>query len=188
LDDIRLLIALQHTHRPLHFPVPGQAMTKARRLSVYFKRRKCHGMTGVKSGSDEVYVLGLCDAVLKRQAKCGHRFDFLRGDAGHRLPVGAYYPDLNLVIEYRERQASETVVAIDKRLRVKGLPRAQSGARYDQRRRDVLPKHGIKLIEMDYKDFPCDARMQLKRIPQDIDVVRGILAREAIVAPSVMEP
>jgi hypothetical protein len=142
----------------------------------------------MKSGSDEVYVIGLCDAVLKRQAKCGHRFDFLRGDAGHRLPVGAYYQDLQLVIEYRERQASETVVAIDKRLRVSGLPRPEAASRYDQRRREVLPKHGIKLIEMDYKDFPCNSRMRLSRVPQDIDVVRGILAREAIVAPSVMDP
>jgi hypothetical protein len=142
----------------------------------------------MKSGSDEVYVFGLCDAVLNRQAKYGHRFDFLRGDAGHRLPVGAYYQDLQLVIEYRERQASETVVPIDKRLRVSGLPRAQPASRYDQRRRDVLPKHGIKLIEMDYKDFACDPLMRLKRVPQDIDVVRGILARESIVAPSVTEP
>jgi hypothetical protein len=136
----------------------------------------------MRSESDAAYVIGLCDAILNHRGKRGHRFDFLRGDAGHRLPVGAYYQELQLVIEYRERQPSEIVVPIVKRLRVDGLPRDSLRLRYEQRRRDVLQQHGIKLVEFEYKNFDCDFHMRLTRIPADIDIVRGILDRaEALV-------
>jgi hypothetical protein len=90
-----------------------------------------------------------------------------------------------MVVEYRERQPSESVVPIDKRTKVSGLPRDPLRMRYDQRRRDVLPKHGLKLIELGYKDFDCDSRMRLRRIPADIDVVRGILVRAEIIFPGI---
>jgi len=56
-----------------------------------------------RSTSDESYVIDLCDEVLKLKAHRQHRFDFLKGDSGTRLPVDAYYPSLNLVIEFKER-------------------------------------------------------------------------------------
>lgn len=63
--------------------------------------------------SDEWYVVNLCDEALRKKAERGHRFPFLLGDPGSRgpakLPVDAFYPDLNLVIEYRERQHFEAV-------------------------------------------------------------------------------
>ena len=53
--------------------------------------------------SDESYVVDLCDEALGMQALRQHRFDWLRGDArpgrqGGRLPVDAYYPELQLVV------------------------------------------------------------------------------------------
>jgi len=52
-----------------------------------------------RKASDEHYVIDLCDELLGVPAERQYRFDFLRGDTGVSLPVDAYYPDLNLVIE-----------------------------------------------------------------------------------------
>ncbi len=89
-----------------------------------------------------------------------HRFDFLTGDPGKdgkrtRLPVDAYYADLNLVIEYRERHHTEEIPIFDNPsvLTVSGVPRGMQRKQYDQRRRDLLPAHGIALVELEYADF-----------------------------------
>ena len=62
---------------------------------------------------DEEYILSLCDALLGRKPLRQHRFSFLLGDSGRRLPVDAFYSDLKLVIEYRERQHTEAVALFD---------------------------------------------------------------------------
>ena len=102
-----------------------------------------------RSKSDESYVIDLCDEVLRLKAIRQHRFDFLRGDSGTRLPVDAYYPTLNLVIEFRERQHTEAVRFFDRRQTVSGVGRGGQRKIYDQRRRDLLPKHGMRLVEID---------------------------------------
>ena len=109
--------------------------------------------TNTRTNSDESYVIDLCDEVLKQKALRQHRFDFLKGDSGTRLPVDAYYPPLNLVVEFKERQHTEEVKFFDRRKTVSGVGRGEQRRLYDQRRRDVLPQHGIKLIELDYSDF-----------------------------------
>lgn len=106
-----------------------------------------------KSQSDESYIIDLCDEVLKQKASRQHRFDFLIGDSGIKLPIDAYYSAFNLVIEYREKQHTEEVKFFDRRQTVSGVGRGEQRELYDQRRRDVLPKHGIKLIELGYDDF-----------------------------------
>ncbi len=98
---------------------------------------------------DEDYVIDLCDKVLRQTALRQHRFGFLRGDAGSgglaaSLPVDAYYPALKLVVEYHERQHSEAVALFDRRMTVSGVSRGEQRRRYDQLRREVLPKHGLK--------------------------------------------
>ncbi len=116
-----------------------------------------------RSQSDESYVIDLCDEVLKQQALRQHRFDFLKGDSGTKLPVDAYYPSLNMVVEFKERQHTEEVKFFDRRQTVSGVGRGEQRIMYDQRRRDVLPKHGIKLIELDYSDFEHTNRKKLVR-------------------------
>ncbi len=76
-----------------------------------------------RKDSDEFYVIDLCDEVLGLKASRQHTFDFLRGDGtpGRRLLVDAYYPELNLVVEYRERQHSESVAFFDKKNAVSGV-------------------------------------------------------------------
>ena len=57
-----------------------------------------------RKNSDEHYVLDLCDEILGLKASRQQTFDFLRGDGkpGKKLPVDAYYPNLKLVVEYKE--------------------------------------------------------------------------------------
>jgi hypothetical protein len=136
-----------------------------------------------RSLSDETYVIDLCDEVLGASALRQHRFDWLRGDArpgkqGVRLPVDAYYPDRQLVVEYRERQHTESIPIMDRRMTVSGVDRGTQRAIYDQRRRDVLPLHGIELVELSYADFAHgDDRRLCRRRDEDLAVVRGALGK-----------
>ena len=128
---------------------------------------------GERITSDESYIIDLCDVVLGLKASRQHRFDFLRGDAGTMLPVDAYYVKLNLVIEYREKQHSEEVKFFDRKKTVSGVNRGEQRRIYDQRRREVLPAHGIRLVELNYSDFAHSASKRLSRDRgKDLDVIR----------------
>lgn len=132
------------------------------------------------SQKDEAYVINLCDEVLGVPAQRQHRFDFLLGDAGTSLPVDAYYPKLNLVIEYRERQHTEAVGFFDKpgRMTVSGVHRGEQRRLYDERRREVLPAHGIKLEEFSYSDFAHAPNKRLTRDREkDLEIVRNTLSK-----------
>lgn len=120
-----------------------------------------------RSQSDESYIIDLCDEFYKQKALRQHRFDFLTGDSGTKLPVDAYYPALNLVVEFKEKQHTEEVSFFDKRQTVSGVGRGAQRRIYDQRRRDVLPRHGIKLIEFDYSEFEHTRGKKLIRNKED---------------------
>lgn len=135
-----------------------------------------------RTASDEVYVIGLCDTFLGLSAIRQHGFDFLRGDPGangqgRTLPVDAWYAELDLVVEYRERQHSEAVALFDRRATVSGVCRSEQRRLYDQRRRDILPLHGITLIEFDFFDFEHNSSRRLVRCAQDARVAAAKLAR-----------
>ena len=97
--------------------------------TVVSVRRRSSSPGTVKSPpkpDDESYVIDLCDLVLGQTALRQYRFSFLRGDPGASgrqasLPVDAYYPQLNLVVEYHERQHTEPVKLFDKRETVSGV-------------------------------------------------------------------
>lgn len=126
-----------------------------------------------RSQSDESYIIDLCDEVLKLKALRQHRFDFLKGDSGTRLPVDAYYPSLNLVVEFKERQHTEEVKFFDKRQTVSGVGRGEQRKLYDQRRREVLPEMGIKLVELDYYDFEhTKAKKLIRNKTADLKVIK----------------
>jgi hypothetical protein len=134
-----------------------------------------------KSQSDESYIIDLCDEVLGKKGDRQKRFPFLVGDSGSKLPVDSYYPQFNLVVEYRERQHSEPVKFLDKRKTVSGVDRGTQRKIYDQRRRDVLPQHGINLVELSYDMFDHDSRKRLfRRREKDLEVVRVTLRRWAV--------
>ena len=126
---------------------------------------------------DEDYILDLCDELLGCRAERQHRFSFLRGDSGRCLPVDAFYLELGLVIEYRERQHSEAVAFFDRRLTVSGMSRGEQRARYDQLRRDVLREQGLHLIELNVTEFLHTGRKRLRRArTEDVNVLRQRLA------------
>ena len=129
-----------------------------------------------RANSDEYYVIGLCNEVLKMKASQQHCFDFLLGDTGRKLPVDAYYEDLNLVIEYYESQHTESTPFLDNKKTVSGVSRGEQRRLYDERRRTELPKHGIKLIILRYSDFGTTKRLKRDNREHDIEVVRKKLA------------
>ena len=124
--------------------------------------------------SDESYIIDLCDEVLGIKASRQHKFDFLTGDAGHKLPVDAYYETLRLVVEYHERQHTESVAFFDRRLTVSGVSRGEQRRIYDQRREQVLPEHGIRLVVISYSDFGTTKKLTRNR-NNDILVVKRLL-------------
>ena len=118
---------------------------------------------------DEDYVIDLCDEVLKEKALRQHCFDFLGGDSrkggkpGRKLPVDAYYESKKLVIEYNEKQHTESVALFDKKKTISGVSRGEQRKIYDNRRAEVLPQHGIEFVVISYDDFEYDGRKRIKR-------------------------
>lgn len=107
---------------------------------------------------DEIYVIDLCDEILGTKALRQHCFDFLRGDSingkrGRKLRVDAYYESKNLVIEYNEKQHTEDVAFFDRKKTISGITRKEQRKLYDERRKVVLPQHGISLVVISYNDF-----------------------------------
>jgi len=137
--------------------------------------------------SDEDYILDLCDEVLGRKGLRQHRFNFLLGDlhsdgkTRSKLPCDIYYPDLNLVVEYNERQHTEAVKHFDKpdRKTVSGVHRGEQRRRYDERRQKVLPEHGIRVINFSYFDFEHRGNRRLIRErANDLRIIRTKLKDE----------
>ena len=144
-----------------------------------------------RSGSDEAWVIDLCDEVLGRKALRQHRFPFLVGDPGPSgrrtcLPVDAFYPDLKVVIEYHERQHRERVAFFDRRMTVSGMPRGEQRRRYDDLRRALLPENGYHLEILEWSEFEHDRAGRLLRGSRDASVVRQCLA--SYLLPQSMKP
>ena len=134
--------------------------------------------------SDEAYVVALCDKVLGFEASRQHRFDWLLGDPGSsgrkvRLPVDAYWPEFGLVVEYRERQHDKPVAHFDKpdRLTVSGVHRGEQRRLYDQRREQLIPMHGLRLVVVRPDDLSADSRGRLRRLPDhDLLMLQSLLS------------
>lgn len=142
---------------------------------------------GTRDESDEAYVVALCNQVLGETALTQHKFDWLLGDpgAGGRqagLPVDAYWPGHQLVVEYRELQHDQPMPHFDKpdRLTVSGVHRGEQRALYDARRDTEIPAHGLRLVVIRPADLDADNRGRLHRNREaDIAVLRKILARDS---------
>lgn len=126
-----------------------------------------------QNNRDEVYVIDLCDEVLGMKSSRQHRFPFLLGDSGIALPVDAYYEKLCLVVEYCERQHTETVAFFDRKQTVSGVSRGEQRRLYDERRKAILPQHDIKLVNISYSDFEYDCQKRIVRNhKRDMEIVR----------------
>lgn len=131
-----------------------------------------------RATSDEAYILNICDEVLGLKGLRQHRFDFLRGDSGTKLPVDIYYPTLKLVIEYREKQHTEAVAFFDKRVTSSGISRGEQRKKYDELRRSEIPKNGLELIEFDYSEFGhTKGKRLLRNKAEDEKIIREKLKK-----------
>lgn len=129
---------------------------------------------------DEHYVIDLCDEVLGIKASRQHRFPFLVGDSGKPLPVDAYYASYNLVIEYNEQQHTKPVQHFDKpdRLTVSGVHRGEQRKIYDKRKREILPQHGITVIDIPYTAFNCNRSGKILRNRiSDLQIVKRYIKK-----------
>lgn len=130
----RLLVA---TYSPVE---SGSMMMLERRLAVSIMALLALGVS----------ILGACADDHDRRVK---------------LPVDAYYPSRRLVVEYHERQHTGRVDHFDKpdELTVSGVDRGEQRRLYDQRRREVLNAHGIRLVVIDYSALAGSKSGRLKR-------------------------
>jgi len=144
------------------------------------RRKPVHGKKRRKD-RDEWYILDLCDEVLNLKGDRQKHFPFLVGDSGKKLPVDAYYKELQLVIEYHERQHTEPIKIFNRPKTVSGVDRTTQRIIYDQRRRDILPQNGITLVELSYDMFQHNTRKKLIRVRgDDLAVVKKKLQRWSI--------
>jgi very-short-patch-repair endonuclease len=56
------------------------------------------------------------------------------------------------------------------------VPRGEQRRRYDERRADLLPRHGYSLVVLEVDEFAHDRAKRLLRIPEDQAVVSRRLA------------
>ncbi|WP_055446334.1 hypothetical protein [Lacinutrix mariniflava] len=137
----------------------------------------------IRENSDEYYILDLCDEILMEKASRKHTFSFLFGDMHKKgktrtkLPLAAFYETANLVIEFSDKQnkTKEHLEKLDV-MTVSGITRGEQIIKYNQRRKDVLEKKDINLIEINYASFECDDNKNLSREKdKDVRLLRSIL-------------
>lgn len=140
---------------------------------------------GPRVESDEAYVVELCNQVLGETASPQHKFDWLLGDPGAngrraKLPVDAYWPGHQLVVEYRELQHDRATPHFDKpeKKTVSGVHRGEQRALYDARREAEIPAHGLRLVIIRPADLDANSSGRLRRNQAaDVSALRRILAR-----------
>jgi hypothetical protein len=158
----------------------GVKFTPKEATNVVSKKEKAKSK---RENSDEFYILDLCDELLKANASRKHTFSYLFGDMHKKgktrtkLPLAAFYEDANLVIEFLEKQ-NNTEADKEKLdvMTVSGITRGEQIIKYNKRRRDVLEKKNINLIEIDYALFECDNKKNLIRDKdKDMSLLKKIL-------------
>lgn len=138
--------------------------------------------------NDAFYSLNFCDDILGIKASREHRFDWLRGDLSARtgraatLPVDGYWESLGLVVEVMESQHYLPTPHFDKPdvMTVSGVHRGLQRRLYDERKAELIPQHGLRLIALPITAFEVRGK-KIKRNPErDIEVVRSVLSEAGL--------
>ena len=129
-------------------------------------------MRCMRSNSDEKYVLELVAEILNEDYLWQKRFDTLLGDQGRngrrcKLPVDSYFPQLNLIIEYHEKQHMERVRIMDNRMTISGVPRGEQRKIYDLRKQEWAQVNNIRYLIITYKQLKHRKSGKLFRHPED---------------------
>ena len=130
--------------------------------------------------SDEKYVLDLIAEVLMEEYTWQKRFETLRGDPGKRigakLPVDAYFPLRNLIIEFREKQHYSSVPIMDNRMTISGVCRREQRKLYDLRKEEWARNNGVSFLEIPYFNLDHCSNGKLRRnIEYDKVVIERLL-------------
>jgi hypothetical protein len=110
-------------------------------------------------------------------------FDWLRGDPsaarplGTRLPVDCYWPDLELVVEFQEQHTRPSPF-FDRRHTGSGVGRGEQRRIYDERKRLLIPTHGLHLVLIEKSAFVVESKRIVRDPARDIVVVREYLGSE----------
>lgn len=134
-----------------------------------------------RSTSDEFYVLDLCDEVLGVRGRRQATFDWLRGDPsparplGTKLPVDSLWLDLALVVEFQEEQHSQPSPFFDRRQTVSGVGRGEQRKIYDERKRLLVPEHGLHLVIIEKSAFTVRAKRIVRDRDRDAALVHELL-------------
>lgn len=134
---------------------------------------------------DQAYVTDLVARLVGDEPMREHRFPWLQGDTGYLLPVDAYFPGHNLVLEYRERQhlaeRPDSFGLWDRRMTASGVTRREQRARYDRLREKEIPRHGLTLVVINADDLTVDRRGRLLRNERaDLEALQRVLAAAGI--------
>lgn len=134
---------------------------------------------------DQVYVTDLVARLRGDEPMREHRFPWLHGDTGHHLPVDAYFPGHQLVLEYRERQhlaeRPDSFGLWDRRMTVSGVNRREQRARYDRLREAEIQRHGLTLVIVNADDLTVDRRGRLLRAERaDLEALQRVLGAAGV--------
>lgn len=129
--------------------------------------------------SDEVYVLDLIADIIGEAYEGQMRFDNLLGDTGKngrrvKLPVDAFFPKANLIVEYREKQHSQSVSIMDKRMTISGVSRGEQRRIYDLRKEQWALNNEVNFLAISYFDL---AHKKSGKLNRDPDYDRAALKR-----------
>lgn len=131
-----------------------------------------------RTESDEHYVLDLCDEVLATTGLRQARFNWLLGDVSPssgrsvQLPVDGYWPGHDLVVEFQEKQHTESVPIFDRRATVSGVSRGEQRRLYDERKAALIPAHGLRLVVIHKSEFEVRRDRIVRDIARDAAIVR----------------
>lgn len=150
-----------------YFVREGGQFTPKETLSAVSKKDKAKAR---RENSDEFYILDLCDELLNEKASRKHTFASLLGDRHKKgktktkLPIAAFYKDANLAIEFLDKpNKTEAQLEQLNTMTVSGITRAEQIVKYNKRRREILEKKSINLVEIDYTLFESDNKLNLSR-------------------------
>ena len=134
--------------------------------------------------SDEYYILGLCDDVLKIKSSRQHRFRFLVGylhkDKQTRtmLPLDAFYEKHSLVIEFDPKRFEEGEDEKLDRKTNSGVSRRKQREVYDARKKDVLSDRGIEMLRIPYSAFNIDEDGKIIREEEgDLKIIKDFISQ-----------
>ena len=125
-------------------------------------------MANKRVDSDEIYVVDLISEIMDENYKGQMKFDSLLGDPGksgqkRKLPVDAYFPKANLIVEYLEKQHFESVNVMDRRMTISGVCRGEQRKLYDLRKEKWATDNQIRFMVVTYIELAHKSNGRLKK-------------------------